>query len=237
MICPKCQSENLQFVTNSSGGGYDALSGCCGLMFLGPLGLLCGACDSRPTTEEFWICHDCGHKFSNRSAQKAVQEVKNTAETCVQYKKDLEGNPYSYYREMYKIANIEAETTEKNYQALFENLVEELYEENDLIWRYKSNVDSMGKYAKIIVILIIAGIIACAFETMVGVILIGIAIIAGIIISYNEVKLKEKVIAFLAGSNPAFREASEKRNSAKAESEYWGKYVEKVIYVEKHDEE
>ena len=67
MKCPKCGSENCKFYTktelNSSLFSLD--KACCGTIFLGPLGILCGLCGSNlsTTTKEYWVCHDCGNKF------------------------------------------------------------------------------------------------------------------------------------------------------------------------------
>lgn len=69
--CSNCSSENIQFGTSTSGGGFSFSNSCCGYLALGPLGLLCGACGSGTKTEEFWVCQSCGHKFSNYDAQKA----------------------------------------------------------------------------------------------------------------------------------------------------------------------
>lgn len=45
MKCPKCGSENTQYVavhhSGSSGSFTDA---CCGMMIFGPIGILCGLC-------------------------------------------------------------------------------------------------------------------------------------------------------------------------------------------------
>lgn len=38
VVCPKCGSTNI-FISKK---GYNAKSGCCGAILLGPLGLLCG---------------------------------------------------------------------------------------------------------------------------------------------------------------------------------------------------
>lgn len=43
-------------------------------------GLLCGACGSGTTTEEFWVCRDCGNRFSVREGKKQVEREKNNAE-------------------------------------------------------------------------------------------------------------------------------------------------------------
>jgi len=77
MKCPKCGSEHIQYATKTSGGGFSAGNSCCGYILLGPLGLLCGACGSGTRTDEFWICQDCGTKFSNWTAQHQQSQENN----------------------------------------------------------------------------------------------------------------------------------------------------------------
>lgn len=66
--CPHCGSNNCQPMTETkvSGGGYDPGSGCCGYILFGPLGLLCGACNSGTTSSNrtYWICRNCGRRFN-----------------------------------------------------------------------------------------------------------------------------------------------------------------------------
>lgn len=65
--CPKCNSSNLQYAseTKTSGGGYGFGSGCCGAILLGPIGLLCGMCGRSVSSETktYWVCKNCGNKF------------------------------------------------------------------------------------------------------------------------------------------------------------------------------
>lgn len=65
--CPKCDSVNLQIITETSTKGKDfsAGKGCCGAIMLGPIGILCGACGKgkQIQTTSFWICNNCGNKF------------------------------------------------------------------------------------------------------------------------------------------------------------------------------
>ncbi len=93
MKCPNCGSEKIQFGTNTSGGGFSLSQSCCGSILLGPLGLLCGACGSGTSTEEFWICQDCGNKFSNREGQR-VKEKEDYAEQQKQAAKEAAHKNY-----------------------------------------------------------------------------------------------------------------------------------------------
>jgi len=62
--CPKCGSNNLQAVHSSTKKGFSntgAAGGCC---LLGPVGLLCGLCNSGQTQEQSYrMCLNCGNKF------------------------------------------------------------------------------------------------------------------------------------------------------------------------------
>lgn len=68
ITCPKCGGQDCQAVTETDveGGGYKTGKGCCGYILLGPLGLLCGALGSKSKTtkSDFWVCSNCGSKFS-----------------------------------------------------------------------------------------------------------------------------------------------------------------------------
>ena len=74
MRCPNCNSERIQFGTNTKSSGFSDGNACCGFLLMGPLGLLCGLCGSDTSTEEFWICQDCGNKFSNKEGQVAHEK-------------------------------------------------------------------------------------------------------------------------------------------------------------------
>lgn len=68
MHCPKCGNTiNLQAVTETTTTGKDfsAGKGCCGYVFLGPIGILCGLCGEGKQTNSktFWLCPQCGKKF------------------------------------------------------------------------------------------------------------------------------------------------------------------------------
>lgn len=66
--CPKCGGTNCRMMmetkTESTPFGFGRA--CCGWIFLGPLGLLCGLCGMGTSTEtkNYWVCNDCGKKFT-----------------------------------------------------------------------------------------------------------------------------------------------------------------------------
>ncbi|RHO61896.1 hypothetical protein DW088_12760 [Butyricicoccus sp. AM05-1] len=79
MKCPKCGSENTQYVAvHHSGSNGSFTDACCGMMIFGPIGILCGLCGASPGfTDDYWVCHSCGKKFqagTAQAAEKARQE-------------------------------------------------------------------------------------------------------------------------------------------------------------------
>lgn len=65
--CPRCGNRDVQVIqeTSTSGKDYSATSGCCGWIFFGPIGLLCGSCGKgkQMKTTSYWLCNKCGNKF------------------------------------------------------------------------------------------------------------------------------------------------------------------------------
>lgn len=81
-VCPFCGGENCQPMmrnrTTVKTSGYSWSSGCCGILLMGPFGLLCGLCGtgSKVNTkdETVWICQNCGKEhLSQKSALDRAQ--------------------------------------------------------------------------------------------------------------------------------------------------------------------
>lgn len=81
-VCPHCGGENCQpmmrNVTKIKNSGYSWTSGCCGMLLMGPFGLLCGLCStgSKVDTknETVWVCQTCGKEhLSQKSALDRAQ--------------------------------------------------------------------------------------------------------------------------------------------------------------------
>lgn len=75
MKCPNCNSSNIQFGTSTKSSNFSDGDACCGFILMGPLGLLCGLCGSETSTEEFWICQNCGNKFTTEEGKQAEKEA------------------------------------------------------------------------------------------------------------------------------------------------------------------
>lgn len=131
MKCPNCGSERIQFGTNTSGTGYSAGDACCGFIFLGPLGLLCGACGSDIKTKEFWICQDCGHKFTNAEAQKLQKIEEKAKRNYEQYKLESERAlaEYGSKDEIYRLMK-KTEAVKDGKIKVFNDYVDQFIEEH-----------------------------------------------------------------------------------------------------------
>lgn len=90
MKCPKCGSENLQFAT-STRSGNSTLDSCCGYMLFGPLGLLCGS--NSTETKEFWVCNQCGAKFSTAKIKSSEDQRKQQANAEESRRRTIESVP------------------------------------------------------------------------------------------------------------------------------------------------
>lgn len=97
MKCPKCNSEQIQFVSNTTSKGFSNGSATTGCFCFGLPGLLFGLCNSgKKETKEFWICNNCGLKFQKSD----VEEKERKTEKCktiisaatAEELKDLDGN-------------------------------------------------------------------------------------------------------------------------------------------------
>ena len=92
-VCPFCGYElcqsHLKSEVNVKSRGYSLTSGCCGMIFLGPLGLLCGLCgmgtDVDTKNETWWICGKCGKEhISQANARKNIGIYTAAAFVCTQ---------------------------------------------------------------------------------------------------------------------------------------------------------
>lgn len=234
MICPNCNSENVQFSSKTSGGGYSAGNGCCGYMILGPLGLLCGACGSGATTEEFWVCNSCGHKFSNGEAKSKMKEVNKIAENCHQYKIELGNKPFSYYEKKYETAKQNYETALQAYTEQFDRLSEMAAQENKMVRKYKKKYCKGYSVADIILVILT---IASAFTGMWPLIvaMLILRFIWSAVRKRNKEKLCQRVESILAETNPAFQTNIDRKNETCAEKVKWEAYLEKAEYLKRND--
>ena len=232
MKCPKCGSEHVQFATNTSGGGVSLLDSCCGFIFLGPLGLLCGTIGSGAHTEEFWICHDCGHKFSTREGKQRIQNEQQQAATYRQYRAELaklsatEGN-YKTIQEHYQEVVTQRDTMKQQYDQL---LLELTCADDRQIKKHAKSLH--GKILVNIIGGIFFGGIAFLFLAMpLGICLLVISVVSGIAYELSQKSHRKKLMQL----HPGFRAAADALSAAETQVEYYQSLVEKISFIESYE--
>ncbi|MGN1158137.1 MAG: hypothetical protein ACI4TK_18355 [Agathobacter sp.] len=214
MKCPKCGSEHVQFSTKTSGGGFSVFDSCCGYIIMGPLGLLCGACGSGTTTEEFWICHECGHKFSTESGREYLQKEANEAHEYTQNKAALSAAGDKTFEELEKALNetkLDLNCREKSYQELLDK-------------HANGSDEQLRKYAKVLkrdalvpwawIVLFLCGVITIAG----GIVCLPFAVVSAVFLLIHRSKAK-KAKAALSEADPEFGPAMEAVKDAEQKKE------------------
>lgn len=219
MKCPRCGSEHIQFATNTYGGGGSVSKSCCGYILLGPFGILCGMCNSGTKTEEFWICHDCGNRFSNFEAKlnhgveewtenrkierenarkAAAEEAKQAKEKYLLYKKEIasiENTPGAYKRLKTEYALAQEHTTESRDE--LKHYVKQLRRSRDRQLRKAARHSTPSILWGVLQWVI--GLLGLFFllyvDIFVGLIMMGIGIIWWAVVSSNKDKAKDTLIS------------------------------------------
>lgn len=240
MKCPKCGSENVQYATKTSGGGISAGDSCLGYLLLGPLGLLCGACGSGTTTEEFWVCRDCGNRFSIREGKKQVQKEKDIAE------KEKDTAEY-YERSRAELAALpeedrDPEKTAAAYnaalgrqgeaEAAYQKLLDGLKEKGDAMQRRYIRRINGKVWGNLTAILAVIGFVLLFLVTPLGIAILAVSLPLYIIYEIRQSSAKK---ALLAGSEE-LREAKAAADSAKQEASYYKAIIEKRAFVKAYEE-
>lgn len=200
MKCPKCNSEQIQFVSETTSKGFSNKSAATGCFCFGLPGLLFGLCNSgKKDTKEFWICNNCGLKFQKsdvEAKERKIESYKSIISSATEEElKDLQGN-------LTKAKN-NLDTAESNYMS---EMDKELVN-NEKIVKVKKN-------RKILLILGIVGIVISLIFffiedlSFLGVILFGLSLWDILSYKKSEEKFVEKY-----GSKKIL-ELREKKNKA-----------------------
>lgn len=158
-------------------------------------GLLCGACGSGTTTEEFWVCRDCGNRFSVREGKKQVEREKNNAEYYERSRAELAALPEAD-RDPEKVdaAYNAALRRRGEAEAAYQKLLDGLKEKGDAAQRRFLRRINGKVYYKILAGFIMVGLV---FATPVGAVILGVSIPLGVIYELHQSSAKK---ALLAGS-------------------------------------
>ncbi len=233
MKCPECGSENVQYATKTSGGGFSAGDSCLGYLLLGPLGLLCGACGSGTSTQEFWVCRDCGNRFSIREGKKQVQKEKNTAERYEHSRAELAALPEADRDpEKVEAAYRAALRRQGEAEAGYQKLLDGLKEKGDAMQRRYIRRINGKVWGNLTAILAVIGLILLFLATPLGIAILAVSLPLYIIYEIRQSSAKK---ALLAGSEE-LREARAAADGAKQEAAYYKAILEKHAFVKAYEE-
>lgn len=230
--CPKCGSEHVQFATNTSGSGVSFLDSCCGFILLGPLGLLCGTIGSGAHTEEFWICHDCGHRFSTRQGKQRIQNEQQRKETYIKYKSEIgklrttEGD-YKSIQAHHQEALVQYNTTKQRY----EQVLSELVSSDDRKIKKKAKSLRRNWITNILAGILVLGILSLLYIAPLGIFLIIVSIISALLYETHRENNRKKLAQYSA----SFKTAAENVTTAKKQEEYYKALVDKISFIEKYE--
>lgn len=231
MKCPKCGSEHIQYATSTSGGGFSVSDSCCGFILLGPLGLLCGACGSGTTTKEFWICQDCGAKFSNESAKQRQSQENADKDKFLQYTAELSA---------VQSTEGDFETIRSRFQEMSRRAEEAQKQEDDFIKSAaESSDETIVKLAKAGKLQVNLGLVLLALSIIAlllgaGVLTATVLLVGFFLMLIAGSSKKDAARKQLMGYNHEFCTIASEVDFTKSEAEKLKKLVEKIDFVERH---
>lgn len=246
MKCPKCGSERILFGTNTSGGGFSFSDACCGSIILGPLGLLCGACGSDTTTEEFWICQDCGNKFSNSEGQrnqKREEQAKQISKENYTKDKQVRDTIVKQYGTVTEANKTAAEAlrkkneTSKRYNEALEKFISESGDKK-LKKLDKKSEGASDRYFSILAFFLIAGIALLVLGLApIGLILLGIALFMFLKEMWNTVFNKARVDVKFTNASPDNQKLYEEMKAAEKEYDEWQKKLKAISNCDTYEQQ
>lgn len=246
MKCPKCGSVHTQFVTSTSGGsGFSLGYSCCGLLFLGPLGILCGLCGmSPPKSSEFWVCQNCGHKFTLSSIKRSEITTQlnkkfesfnehKKKELYENYKAELLSNEYIGSFESIEANYQDAILRRKNVEEQYESVLNEAKTNPDPLIQNQAKKMSSLLSTGIAVTLIIIGLV-CSGDNPIWLLLCGIPAI--LIFAYTG-KANEKHTQKLKELYQPYADVAEELDAAKTSEAFWKALNHKVQFIKEYETE
>lgn len=242
MKCPSCGSEQIQFGTNTKGTGFSAGDACCGFIILGPLGILCGACGNDIKTDEFWICQNCGNKFSNSEAQRLHKIEEESRRNYEQNKKEYEralrehGNRETI-EHRFRESQINRNITVDNFNVSMEQYVKTNLNDPEISKLYKIMNSDYSK-PEIIMAIILAIVALISFiGGAIGIGIISVIFIGALCIARPLACLisERKLSKLLLKKNPKLKDLYFKAKRADNEYERWYSLISKINSCEEYE--
>lgn len=243
MKCPNCGSEHVQFATHTKTKSFSLMDSCCGAIMLGPLGILCGLCGASSHTKEFWICHDCGYRFSTEKGKQNLENLRQSQLTYEQYKAELDSlypteGDYAQIRQKFQDASIQVDVMREQKKQFLQQL---LLNPNPVV-QHSAKVLLETGFAKVASFLFLGGLVLAGIGFLIsfttsdflfklGLFIFAVGIAAIIIFSIrdnsNEKKLRQLVIEF--------NSFCESQDAATATMQRYEDLTKKISYIESYE--
>ena len=234
MICPKCGSNHVQFVSNTTGSGFSAGKACCGYIIFGYIGVILGACGGNKKAKEFWICNSCGNRFSDLEAKTAMmseEDRRKKEEKCKQYQREIDDKNITLEEVIIKIEEIESILSDVREKRL-DHLEKLMRSRNEEIRKYAKILHS-----KLTLIPVALLVIAC----LVGLIQLftnffkGLAaIVFSFLGLYAIMRFEKSISAKLCSLDRQFEQVESYCDYLEDEKKEWENLKEKFEYIKKH---
>lgn len=245
MKCPQCGSEHVQFATHTKSKSFSFLDSCCGYVMLGPLGILCGLCGASSSTKEFWICLDCGHKFSTEKGRENLENLRRRQLTYQQYKAELDSlypteGDYAQIRQKFQDANAQVDLVKEQKKQLLQQL---LLHPNPEV-RRSSKILLETVFANVASCLLLGGIVLTvigflgSFATSDFLFKLGLGILAAGIVAITIFTVRNN------SNDKKLRQLSDEYNSiceaeiaAKIEKDRYEELTKRISFIESYEAE
>lgn len=248
MKCPFCGSDHVQYVAHTTRTNFGKSEACCGYLLMGPMGLLCGLCGQSESTNEYWVCHDCGNTFPTFMGTWKMQREANKEEQKKQ-QEELRKKEYDQYisNKVYIAPLAGKDGSYSDALNAYQKAVDELTfyrkKKNDVLSRLRkhperkvrraaknllSNLDALP--VLICPVLIIAGLLRFT-DYLDGVLLIILGIL-GLIITFRKSSNSEQ---FLCYRFPAYRRLARTIDELSGKTKRMEFTVDKIKQVEQYE--
>lgn len=190
---------------------------------------------------KYWLedkLDDIDSYITFRKNEKEIEKRK-IAETCDKYKEQLGDNPLNYFKTQYELAQKTLADAETIYESRFAELVEQFADKNEIAMKYKRKHSKKTNLGCVLSLTIfILGILSLFAEmSPITEVLIFVGIIWGASCLSSKEKLKEELTKIFIEADTTFKKYAEDRDLAEKDKKHWSEYMEKVLYIEKHEKE
>lgn len=240
MKCPNCGSEHVHFASTTETQGLSLADSCCGMILLGPIGILCGACGMGSHTKQFWICSDCGNKFSVREGQKSMEDEQQKQILFERYREELDLIPITAdNRSEIELRRQESVTeyaeAEKNLRSALIALTG--CPDSNIQWKARLLRErALSGLSKVVFGLGIALSVIGWVSQTIPLLIVGLCITAfGALFKFSCGSLEARLMNELEAARPEYKTAAENERKARVKRDYYATLVKQADFEDSNN--